>query len=202
MDKARNFIGWLWVDNINLSDALIREGCAEIYTTASRSQYFRVLQESKDEAQKKKLRWAKGPPIGVVRKFEEPAQVSSTSTDHGSKLRATSRSLHGRSGLVVRSRPRGWRVPGLKPDSTEELPCKRAWCTPNLLQLVWCGSLEREEPAQVLSPSSDHGSKLRGPSQNSPRVASKRDVNKSKLTLLLCIKVLKEIFNKISSTFC
>ncbi|GBN17450.1 hypothetical protein AVEN_232543-1 [Araneus ventricosus] len=36
-------------------------------------------------------------------------------------------------------------------------------------------------PAQVSSLSSDHGSKLRGPSQNSPRVASKRDVNIAKL---------------------
>ncbi|GBM59918.1 hypothetical protein AVEN_270021-1 [Araneus ventricosus] len=34
-------------------------------------------------------------------------------------------------------------------------------------------------PAQV--PSSDYGSKLRGPSQNSPRVASKRDANITKL---------------------
>ncbi|GBN30634.1 hypothetical protein AVEN_118870-1 [Araneus ventricosus] len=32
-------------------------------------------------------------------------------------------------------------------------------------------------PAQVSSSSSDRGSKLRGPSQNSPRVASKLDVN-------------------------
>ncbi|GBM03475.1 hypothetical protein AVEN_95378-1 [Araneus ventricosus] len=31
----------------------------------------------------------------------------------------------GRSGLVVRSRLRGWRVPGLKPDSTEDSPCMR-----------------------------------------------------------------------------
>ncbi|GBM40914.1 hypothetical protein AVEN_234048-1 [Araneus ventricosus] len=32
-------------------------------------------------------------------------------------------------------------------------------------------------PAQASSSSSDRGSKLRGPSLNSPRVASKRDVN-------------------------
>ncbi|GBM33001.1 hypothetical protein AVEN_263495-1 [Araneus ventricosus] len=34
---------------------------------------------------------------------------------------------------------------------------------------------------QMSSSSSDRGSKLRGPSQNSPRVASKRDVNITKL---------------------
>ncbi|GBN99745.1 hypothetical protein AVEN_45548-1 [Araneus ventricosus] len=36
-------------------------------------------------------------------------------------------------------------------------------------------------PAQVSSSSSDRGSKLRGSSQNSPRVASKRHVNITKL---------------------
>ncbi|GBM47235.1 hypothetical protein AVEN_136601-1 [Araneus ventricosus] len=41
-----------------------------------------------------------------------------------------------------------------------------------------------EAPAQVSSPSSDRGTKLRGPSQNSPHVASKRDVNIIKLTKL------------------
>ncbi|GBN38379.1 hypothetical protein AVEN_177904-1 [Araneus ventricosus] len=40
------------------------------------------------------------------------------------------------------------RVPGLNPDSIEEPPCKRVWCTlnppgPNVLPLVWCGNLER-----------------------------------------------------------
>ncbi|GBN90589.1 hypothetical protein AVEN_180277-1 [Araneus ventricosus] len=50
--------------------------------------------------------------------------------------------------LVVRSRPRGERIPGSKPDSTEEPQCKRVWLKlnpsgPNVLPLVWCGSLER-----------------------------------------------------------
>ncbi|GBL82671.1 hypothetical protein AVEN_263740-1 [Araneus ventricosus] len=46
---------------------------------------------------------------------------------------------------------------------------------------LWCGSLEKGVPAQASS--SDRGSKLRGPSQNSPRVASKWDVNMAKLNL-------------------
>ncbi|GBM44813.1 hypothetical protein AVEN_139643-1 [Araneus ventricosus] len=42
----------------------------------------------------------------------------------------------------------GRRVQGSKPDSAQERPCKRAWCTlnpsgPNVIPLVWCGSLER-----------------------------------------------------------
>ncbi|GBL84188.1 hypothetical protein AVEN_118592-1 [Araneus ventricosus] len=44
------------------------------------------------------------------------------------------------------------------------------------------GSLERGVPAHVSSSSSDRGSKFRGPSRNSPRVASKRDVNATKLS--------------------
>ncbi|GBN40132.1 hypothetical protein AVEN_251699-1 [Araneus ventricosus] len=49
-------------------------------------------------------------------------------------------------GLVVRTRPRGRRFPGLKPDSTEEPPCNRFWCTSNpsgQMSSCWCGSLER-----------------------------------------------------------
>ncbi|GBL80498.1 hypothetical protein AVEN_225204-1 [Araneus ventricosus] len=41
--------------------------------------------------------------------------------------------------------------------------------------------LGEEVPAGVPSPSFDRGSKLRGLSQNSPRVASKRDINIIKL---------------------
>ncbi|GFV60134.1 uncharacterized protein TNCV_3886521 [Trichonephila clavipes] len=42
----------------------------------------------------------------------------------------------------------------------------------------WCGVVVREGvPAQVSSTSLDHGSKLRGPSPKSPRVAEQCDVN-------------------------
>ncbi|GBN98536.1 hypothetical protein AVEN_101254-1 [Araneus ventricosus] len=81
-------------------------------------------------------------------------------------------------GLVIRSRLQGQRVPGSRPDSIQELPCKRVWCTinpsePNVLPLV-----RRERLERWVSPSSsDHDSKLRGPSQNSPRVAAKCNVN-------------------------
>ncbi|GBM79301.1 hypothetical protein AVEN_9937-1 [Araneus ventricosus] len=44
-------------------------------------------------------------------------------------------------------------------------------------------------PAQVSSSSSDGGSKLRGPSQNSPRAASKRDFNINKIKKLLLQKL-------------
>lgn len=56
MDKAGNFIGWLWIENINLSEALVKEGFAEVHSTAARSQYYRQLQAAEEAAQKKKLR--------------------------------------------------------------------------------------------------------------------------------------------------
>ncbi|GBN23758.1 hypothetical protein AVEN_25709-1 [Araneus ventricosus] len=85
-----------------------------------------------------------------------------------------------------RCRPGSRRVPGSKPDSTED---------PSFISLLhvksyggdqtssrWCGAeVWRGVPAQVLSSSPDHGSKSLGPSQNSPRVASKWDVNIAKL---------------------
>ncbi|GBM08305.1 hypothetical protein AVEN_88498-1 [Araneus ventricosus] len=83
-----------------------------------------------------------------------------------------------RGGLVVRSRLRGQMVPGSKPDSLQELPCKRVWCTVSPLEPDVLPLVRRERLERWVSPSSsDHGSKLRGPSQNSPRVAAKCNVN-------------------------
>lgn len=56
MDKAGNFIGWLWIDNTNLSEVLVKEGFAEVHPTAVRSSYYRQLQNAEEEAKKKKLR--------------------------------------------------------------------------------------------------------------------------------------------------
>ncbi|GBM80053.1 hypothetical protein AVEN_45038-1 [Araneus ventricosus] len=64
------------------------------------------------------------------------------------------------------SRPR-W--PGgldLEAENPIPPPSKRVWCRlnpsgPNVLPLVWCGSLEMRVLAQVSSSSSDRGSKLR-----------------------------------------
>ncbi|GBN22402.1 hypothetical protein AVEN_57968-1 [Araneus ventricosus] len=53
-------------------------------------------------------------------------------------------------------------------------------CHPRHLTAVQ--SLERRVPTQVPSSSSDRGSKLRGLSQNSPGIASKRDAIITNLT--------------------
>lgn len=64
MDKAGNFIGWLWIDNINLSEMLVKEGFAEVHSTAARSAYCRQLQTAEDEAKDKKLRmWESFAPV-------------------------------------------------------------------------------------------------------------------------------------------
>ncbi|GBO33647.1 hypothetical protein AVEN_208815-1, partial [Araneus ventricosus] len=89
-----------------------------------------------------------------------------------------------RGGLVVRFRHWGG---GFQVRNPNPLKIRRVWGLLHVISylvvksspvgVAWkCG-----EPAQVPCSSSDRGSKVRGPSQNSPRVASKRNVNKTKL---------------------
>nr|QBI71273.1 ebna2 binding protein P100 [Eurycantha calcarata] len=56
MDKAGNFIGWLWVDGTNLSVALVEDGYANIHFSAERSEHFRALKNAEDSAKAKRLR--------------------------------------------------------------------------------------------------------------------------------------------------
>ncbi|GBM18450.1 hypothetical protein AVEN_66812-1 [Araneus ventricosus] len=75
---------------------------------------------------------------------------------------------------MVRLRPLGWRVAGLKPDSTEDPPCMGSVARsiipkgPNVFPLV-------RKFGEGASSSSDCDSKLRALSQNSLRVALKRN---------------------------
>ncbi|CAH1366960.1 unnamed protein product [Tenebrio molitor] len=55
-DKAGNFIGWLWVDNVNLSVALVKEGFASVHRTGEKSQYATLLKEAEDSAKQQRLR--------------------------------------------------------------------------------------------------------------------------------------------------
>ncbi|GBM84385.1 hypothetical protein AVEN_28709-1 [Araneus ventricosus] len=85
---------------------------------------------------------------------------------------------YGRGGLVVRSRDR--RVAGSKPGSTEDPPCvgpAKSYVAAKCPPFGVARKFGKGVPAQVSSWSSDRGSKVQGPSLNSPRVASKRDVN-------------------------
>ncbi|GBM85648.1 hypothetical protein AVEN_150176-1 [Araneus ventricosus] len=90
-----------------------------------------------------------------------------------------------------RSTPRKWhgrrRVPGSRPDSNEDPTCMWACCTLSHAQAIKrlpSGVVLKfgvGVPVQVSFSSSDGGSKLRGLSQNRLLVASKRDVNITKL---------------------
>lgn len=55
MDKGGNFIGWLFVENTNLSVALVEEGLAKVHFTAERSNYFKQLQIAEENARRNKL---------------------------------------------------------------------------------------------------------------------------------------------------
>ncbi|GBO46038.1 hypothetical protein AVEN_165652-1, partial [Araneus ventricosus] len=107
----------------------------------------------------------------------------------------------GPGGLAVRSRLWGQRAPGPKPDSTEGPLCMR----PSARYIIrsgqtspnWCGAEAwRGGASSGVSPSFDCGSKLRGSSQNSPRVVSKRDVYITKPTTPL-INIAKVMVDNV-----
>ncbi|GBM61938.1 hypothetical protein AVEN_272802-1 [Araneus ventricosus] len=59
----------------------------------------------------------------------------------------------------------------------------------------WCGTEVLERGCQLMSSSSSNsGSEVRGPSQNSPLVAAKRDVNMTKLNSQVLLYVPHERF--------
>ncbi|GBM83949.1 hypothetical protein AVEN_100086-1, partial [Araneus ventricosus] len=85
---------------------------------------------------------------------------------HGDLKRGHSSKSLGRGGLVVRSRSP--RVPGSKPDSTEDTPCMWARYTLNYMLEIKrphagvARKFGKEMPAQVSPSSFVRGSKLRG----------------------------------------
>jgi len=59
MDKAGNFIGYMWVDGTNLSVHLTQEGYASMHFTADRSPYGNMIKNAEDSAKGAKRRmWA------------------------------------------------------------------------------------------------------------------------------------------------
>lgn len=55
-DKAGNFIGWLWVDNVNMSVALVKEGFASVHFTGEKSQHASALKAAEEAAKSQRLR--------------------------------------------------------------------------------------------------------------------------------------------------
>ncbi|CAG7833367.1 unnamed protein product [Allacma fusca] len=59
IDKAGNFIGFLWIDGKNLSVALVEEGLSVVHFTADRTPHFRALQIAEDNAKARRDKiWA------------------------------------------------------------------------------------------------------------------------------------------------
>lgn len=55
MDRGGNFIGWLHVDNKNLSVLLVEEGLSTVHFTAESSKFYHLLTAAQDSAKQKKL---------------------------------------------------------------------------------------------------------------------------------------------------
>jgi len=55
IDKGGNFIGWLFVDNVNLSLALVENGLSKVHFTAERTAYFKDLEMAQGKAKSKKI---------------------------------------------------------------------------------------------------------------------------------------------------
>jgi len=53
IDRVGNFVGWLFVDKVNLSVALVEEGLANIYSTGENSIYAKELNNAKNIAKSK-----------------------------------------------------------------------------------------------------------------------------------------------------
>lgn len=54
MDKAGNFIGWLHIEGINLSVALVENSLSKVHFTAERSSYFKTLLSAEEVARQRK----------------------------------------------------------------------------------------------------------------------------------------------------
>lgn len=54
MDKAGNFIGWLHIEGVNLSVALVENSLSKVHFTAERSSYYKTLVSAEDVARQRK----------------------------------------------------------------------------------------------------------------------------------------------------
>lgn len=54
MDKAGNFIGWLHIDGVNLSVALVENALSKVHFTAERSPYYKTLVSAEEGCRQRK----------------------------------------------------------------------------------------------------------------------------------------------------
>nr|XP_002128402.1 staphylococcal nuclease domain-containing protein 1 [Ciona intestinalis] len=75
IDRAGNFIGWLFVEGVNMSQLLLENGLSKIHFTAERSNFYRSLQAAEEKAKTQKINIWSGyvEPVAQV-KTEEPTE--------------------------------------------------------------------------------------------------------------------------------
>uniref|UniRef100_A0A8C1KED9 Staphylococcal nuclease domain-containing protein 1 n=1 Tax=Cyprinus carpio TaxID=7962 RepID=A0A8C1KED9_CYPCA len=80
MDKAGNFIGWLHIEGVNLSVALVENALSKVHFTAERSSYYKTLLSAEETArQRKEKLWAnyeEKPKEEVAQLTEEKERVA------------------------------------------------------------------------------------------------------------------------------
>ncbi|KAG1953289.1 ribonuclease TUDOR [Pimephales promelas] len=80
MDKAGNFIGWLHIEGVNLSVALVENALSKVHFTAERSSYYKSLISVEETArQRKEKLWAnyeEKPKEEVAQLTEEKERVA------------------------------------------------------------------------------------------------------------------------------
>ncbi|KAK5876490.1 hypothetical protein CesoFtcFv8_025839 [Champsocephalus esox] len=80
MDKAGNFIGWLHIEGLNLSIALVEGALSKIHFTAERSNYYKTLVSAEEACRERKEKiWAnyeEKPVEEVVYVTEEKERVA------------------------------------------------------------------------------------------------------------------------------
>uniref|UniRef100_A0A8C2AK68 Staphylococcal nuclease domain-containing protein n=1 Tax=Cyprinus carpio TaxID=7962 RepID=A0A8C2AK68_CYPCA len=80
MDKAGNFIGWLHIESVNLSVALVENALSKVHFTAERSSYYKTLLSAEETArQRKEKLWAnyeEKPKEEVAQFTEEKERVA------------------------------------------------------------------------------------------------------------------------------
>lgn len=54
MDKAGNFIGWLHIEGLNLSVALVEGALSKVHFTAERSNYYKTLVSAEEACRLRK----------------------------------------------------------------------------------------------------------------------------------------------------
>ncbi|NXA43888.1 SND1 protein, partial [Eudromia elegans] len=80
MDKAGNFIGWLHIEGVNLSVALVEQALSKVHFTAERSPYYKALLSAEEAAKQKKEKvWShyeEAPVEEVVPVLEEKERAA------------------------------------------------------------------------------------------------------------------------------